>query len=335
MNIRKLAFGLAALAASTAFTVTNANAQRVVLGGNPQGSLLYSMSNAIGATVTKHSNLKVDVLPQGATVFYPMMASQEVDFGMVNPMDVLAAAKGLPPYDKVTGGKGFPLQTLMLGSPIRLSLVTSKDSGVAKLEDLKGKRVVANYGAFASAGKTALSVLANAGLGANDVNVVTVSSYPEGVRAVMEGRADAAVGSIGSGIVQELDAARGARILQIDPGSDAMGKTRKVGSAFVPMKVNKGLPGIEVDTWVIGYSIPIVARTDLDEDTAYEFVKAVWNHYSELKGIFRPLATWTPDRFASTEAVLPYHPGAIKFYKEAGVWTDEMEKHQAQLKSAM
>jgi TRAP transporter TAXI family solute receptor len=311
------------------------SAQTVVLGGNPQGSLLYSMSNAIGATVTKHSKLKVDVLPQGATVFYPMMASKEVDFGMVNPMDALSAVKGKPPYDKVTHGKGFPLETLMLGSPIRLSLVTTKGSGIKSVKDLKGKRVVANYGAFASAGLTALSVLANAGLSEKDVDVVTVSSYPEGVRAVMEGRADAATASIGSGIVRELDAAKGAVILPVDPSDAAMARARDVGAAFVKILVKKGPPGILQDTWALSYQIPIVVRSDLDDAKAYEFVKTLWKHYGELKGIFRPLATWTPDRFASTQALIPYHPGAIKFYKEVGAWTDEMAKHQAKLKAAM
>lgn len=326
---------VATLALAAAFAAGAAQAQTVVLGGNPQGSLLYSMSNAIGTVVTKNSKLRVDVLPQGGTVYYPMMTTGEVDFGMVNPMDAYDAARGEPPYDKASGGKGFPMQTLMLGSPIRLSIVTTRESGITKVEDLKGKRVVANYGAFASAGLTAIAVLANAGLTTDDVEVVTVSSYPEGVRAVMEGRAVAATGSVGSGIVQELDAARGARFLEIDPSEEAMKRAQEIGAAYVALEADPGPPGIEEKMWVLSYGIPIVVRPDLDEDLAYTFAKAVWEHHEELKGIFRPLATWTPDRFASTQALLPYHPGAIKLYKEKGVWTEEMEKHQAMLKESM
>ncbi len=43
------------------------------------------------------------------------------------------------------------------------------------------------------------------------------------------------------------------------------------------------------------------------------------------------LKEWTPDRFVSKEALIPYHPGAIRFYKEKGVWTDEMAKLQEAL----
>lgn len=308
-----------------------AQAEIVVMGGNPQGSLFYSMATAIGATVTKHSDLKVDILPQGGSVFYPMMATQEVDFGLVNPIDALAAHSGHPPYDDASGGKGFHMRTLMLGSPIRLSLVTTKDSGITSVSQLKGKRVVANYGAFASSSFTSAAVLASHGLTTDDVEVVTVSSYPEGVRAVMEGRAVAAVGSIGSGILRELDASRGARILAANVTPEGIARARKFGQSWSPIRVQEGLPGVEKSIDVLSYAITIVVRPDLADTTVRKFLESIWDHHSELKSIFRPLATWIPDRFASTQAVIPYHHAAIDFFREKGVWTAEMEQHQSTL----
>lgn len=331
MNLRKLALGLAVGITVVCFGAGNALAQRVVLGGNPPGSLFYSMAQAIGTTVTKHSPLKVDVLPQGGSTYYPMMSTGEVDFGLVNPIDALAATKARPPYDKVSRGRGFPMQTLMLGSPIRLSLVTTKASGITSVKQLRGRRVAANYGAFASAGLTAVAVLANHGMTLKDIDVVTVSSYPEGVRAVMEGRAIAAVASIGSGIIRELDASRGAVILPIDPSPAAMARAQKIGEAYVTIKVPKGPPGVASQIFALSYAITIVVRPDLDDQTAYKFIDALWNNYKDLKGIFRPLGSWTSNRFASTEAVMPYHPGAIKFYKEKGVWNSGLVSHQAKL----
>jgi TRAP transporter TAXI family solute receptor len=325
----------AALCIVLAAVTATAQAQRVVLGGNPQGSQLYPMSNAIAAVVSRHSNLRVDVLPQGGSVFYPMMATEEVDFGMVNPMDALSAVKGEPPYDRASRGRGFPMQTLMLGSPIMLSLVTARSAGVDSVQDLKGRRVVANYGAFASSGLTALAVLANATMSADDVEVVTVSSYPEGIRAVMEGRAVAATGSVGSGIIRELEASRGARFLSIDTSPAAMARVREIGSAFEPLRLEAGPPGVEEDIWVLSYDIPIVVRATLDDDIVYEFAKTVWEHYEELEALFAPLASWTPDRFVSTQALIPYHPGAIRLYREKGVWSEAMQEHQAMLNERM
>jgi len=327
-------FGLG-VAAAVAGASSMASAQSLVLGGNPPGSLFYSMAQALAATASKHTGMRIDVLPQGGSSYYPMMATQEVDLGIVNPMDAMDAAMGAPPYDKASGGRGFPIQTLMLGSPIRLTFVTTKESGINSIKDLKGRRVVTNYGAFASSGLTARALLANVGMSEADLQVVTVSSYPEGVRAVMEGRAVAAVASIGSGIIQELDASRGAVLLPIDPSDAAVERAREHGLAWAPIRVPKGPPGIVEEIDALSYAITMVARTDLNEETAYKVVKAIWENHKELPEIFRGLATWTPDRFVSTQAVMPYHPGAIKFYREQGVWTDEMEKHQAVLQERM
>lgn len=311
--------------------VDPAQAQRVVLGGNPQGSQLYPMSNAIGSVVTRYSPLRVDVLPQGAGVFYPMMASAEVDFGMVNPMDALSAARGDPPYDRASRGRGFPIETLMLGSPIPLSIVAAGDSGIESVADLAGRRLVADYGAFASAGLTADAVLASAGLDRDDVEVVTVSSYPEGVRAVIEGRADAATGSVGSAIIRELELARGAKFLSVANDTEALARVQAIGSAFTPYLAEAGAPGLAEATWVLAYDVPIIVRSDLDEQVAYDFVKALWDHHAELARIYAPLATWTPDRFASTQALIPYHAGAVRFYREHGVWSESLETRQRTL----
>ena len=325
--VKKIVLGIA-LAVPT---LAGANAETVVLAGNPSGSLFNSMSNAIAATVTKHSSLKVDVLPQGGTVYYPMMATKEVDFGLVNPFDAFSAYKGKDPYEKVSKGKGFAMRTVMLGSPIRLSLVTTKSSNISSIGDLKGKRVVANYGAFASAGLTANAVLATGKLTVDDVKVVTVSSYPAGVRAVIEGRADAATGSIGSGIIRELDAAKGARMIPLNNSPAALERARKYGGAWQFITVKKGLPGVESKMTALSYEIPIVARATLNPEAVYNFTKTVWENHKKLPGIFKPLVTWTPNRFASAKATIPYHPGAIKYYKEKKVWTPELDKHQAAL----
>lgn len=308
-----------------------ASAKIMVLGGNPPGSLWYAQSQALASIVTKHSGLKVDVLPQGSSVWFPMFASEEVDMGLASPTDARFAMEAKWPFEGVNNGKGYDMRAVMLGAPNRLSLVTAEDSGIASLKDLKGKRVVANYGAFSGATITAQSVLANARLSNDDIELVNVSSYPEGVRAIIEGRADAAVGSLGSGIVQELDAARGAKFLEIDRSPQAMERTRKVGPAFVPMEVPKGPPGIDQPTWLLGYATTVVARPDLDDQTVTTFIDTVWKHYKELAPIHRSLVNWTPDRFASTETIIPYHPAAVEYYKERGVWSDELEKHQAAL----
>ncbi|ROO28993.1 hypothetical protein SAHL_09520 [Salinisphaera orenii YIM 95161] len=309
-----------------------AMADIMVMGGNPTGSLFYAQSQAIASTIGRHTDLRVDVLPQSSTVFFPMFMTGEADIGLASPIGALLAADAEGPYDGANGGKGYRMKTVMLGSPIRLSLVVRKGAGIDSVADLEGKRVVANYGAFAGSTITALAVLANGGLSRDDVSVVNVSSYPGGVRAVMEGRADAAVGSVGSGILQQLNAQSGAKILPIDPSEDAMARSKAVGPAFVPLLVEKGSSvGVAEDTYTLSYAETIYARPDLDHAKVTAVIDALWAHHDELPKVHRSLSTWTPDRFVSTQAALPYHPAAIAYYKEKGVWTDDMAQRQKQL----
>ena len=60
-------------------------------------------------------------------------------------------------------------------------------------------------------------------------------------------------------------------------------------------------------------------------------VKVLGKNYKELGPVHPLLKEWTPERFVSKEARIPYHPGAIKFYRERGAWTDEMERLQKEL----
>ena len=139
------------------------------------------------------------------------------------------------------------------------------------------------------------------------------------------------MGSIGSGILQELESARGAKILEIDPSPEAMARATKVGPAFYAHEMKVDSVGVTKGTHVLAYATTVVARPDLDDARVTKFIEVLWDHYKELPEITRTLAAWTPDRYASASAVIPYHPAAVKFYKDKGVWTEEMEKRQQEL----
>ncbi|AEQ52652.1 TAXI family TRAP transporter solute-binding subunit [Pelagibacterium halotolerans] len=328
LNLKTAALGAAMLITAAPSTAT---AEILVMGGNPEGSLFYAQSQAIASVIGQHTDDRVDVLPQSPTVFFPMFVTAEADFGLSSPIEADFAYRAIGPYEGAQGGEGYPVSTIMLGSPISLSLVVRGSSDIHSLADLEGRRVVVDYGAFAGSSITAEAALANAGLGIDDITVVSVSSYPEGVTAVIEGRADAAVGSLGSGILQQLNAAEGARILSIDPSPEAIARSQEVGSAFVPIEVPAGPVGVDTDIHALSYATTLYSRSDLSEETVTSVLDTLWEHSSQLETIHPSLATWTQDRFVDTAFVVPFHPAAIEFYREKGVWTDELEARQAEL----
>jgi hypothetical protein len=70
----------------------------------------------------------------------------------------------------------------------------------------------------------------------------------------------------------------------------------------------------------------IGCRGDLPEDLVYEVMKAIFDHVEELLPIHPVAKVWVANPLAS--AVFPYHAGAVKYYKERKLWTDELEQKQ-------
>lgn len=314
------------------FTMTpQASAKTIVFGANTPGSLFYVMAAGMAKTISAHSPNKVEVFPQGGTVWYPMLESGEVDFGIQVPGDILTAYKGEAIYNKPTKGKGFALRTLMLGSPLMVGLLVPDDTDIKTVIDIKGKRMPVDYGAFYSATLTVRALLANAGYSAADVKGLTVTTYVAGVRTLIEGRADLTMGSVGSGITKELKTAKGARYLNVETSPEAVARMKGVHPGYYPIKAKPGPAGLAQETMLLGKDITLVCGERQSDEVAYQITKALWENYKEMAPVHPRLKFWTPDRFASTRAVVPYHPGSIKLYKEKGVWTQEMEDHQQKL----
>jgi TRAP transporter TAXI family solute receptor len=303
----------------------------LVLGGNPPGSLFYAQAQGLAAVITKHSDVKVDVFPQGATFWYPMLGTREVDFGIVSPIDAYLAYRGMPPYEKSTDGAGFGMRTIMLGLSNNLSIIVAKDANIDTFEDLRGRHVVTNYGAFVAASMTAVAALAAAGMSEDDVRVVMVGGYPQGVRAVIEGRAVGAVGSLGSAVIRELDSARGAKYLSIPSTPEAVARVKTLAPGFDLVRMSPGPPGIEGETTMLEYTVTLISRVDLEPASVQTILRALHENYQELGTIHPTLRRWTPDRFVSRAAVIPYHPAAIDYYRDVGLWSTEMDARQQML----
>ncbi len=312
------------------------------LGTNPVGSLYYTMGAGFAKVVGDHTSMKVQVLPQSATVWYPMLTSGEVDFGLAASSDASVAYSGKAIYKKPTKGKGYrDLRILMHGSPMMMSMVVLGDSGIKTGKDLKGKKVNLDFGAHFSVHLNQMAMLANFGLTPKDVKSTAASGYVDGVRAIVEGRTDASEGSVGSGVIEELAASpHGAYFIPLDPSPEAVERMRNIKKydlyipEFYVMKVKAGPAGIKEDRYMFAYPISLVCGSELSEEVAYEITKTVWNNHKELAPIHPRLKNWTPDKYVMINTSIPYHQGAIKWYKEKNAWSEEMEKRQQQLLSS-
>lgn len=303
------------------------------IGTHPVGSFYNIVGTAVATIVGKHTPMKATVKPMaGPAAWYPLVATKEIDLGMANNWDSEKGYLGESAYEKLSKGKGFPICLMAVSNWNTGGLVVAADSGIYKYSDLKGKRVAGNFPTPSLQLQTE-AYLANGGVSWSEIKPVPVSSVAEGVKAVIDGRSDASgTITIGMPIVDELHAKRGARILPLDPSPEAVKSMRKKFPGY-PIKVTPGpgRTGVEKEQYLWAYDNYLVGGQDLPDEAAYQVVKALWENYKELAPIHVLLKDWIPDRFVSKVALIPYHPGAIKFYKEKGAWTDEMGKLQESL----
>jgi uncharacterized protein len=167
-------------------------------------------------------------------------------------------------------------------------------------------------------------VLASAGLTMDDVKTVPTQSLFSGVDLLGEGKVEAATISVGTGQGQQanvkLASRGGVRFINMDSSPEAVARIRKVLPAR-PIVVEPAAfaVGIHGQTTIMAYNIFFTTNDKMPDDVVYDIVKVLHGSKEELvKG--QPVFRGFDPKAMTQEIEVPWHPGAIKFYKEIGQW---------------
>jgi TRAP-type uncharacterized transport system substrate-binding protein len=155
-----------------------------------------------------------------------------------------------------------------------------------------------------------------------DVSQVRVSNLNDGVRAVPEGKVDAAFTAVGIGVVEEANAMEPVRFLSMPNTAAANKILNRYGASVVKSEPAAGVKG---DTYVIGYPLHLASMVNVSDKTVYTMLKAWWEHLAELETIHPLFKRWKKEDQALGNFTVPYHAGAIQFYKEVKVWGAKQE----------
>jgi TRAP transporter TAXI family solute receptor len=287
------------------------------------------MAAGMATLLSEHLPIEAKVVAaSGPMEWMPMMETGEIDLGVLNSWDAWAGREGRSTYAHVSNGKGFPLTLVTSGRKGLSGVVVAEESGIRRGADLKGRRYVGEYTGSPAVTAIAQGALANFGLSRHDVRMVAAPSPDAGVRAVIEERADANGGSnIGMAVISELEATRGARFLSFDPSPAAAARLyTEFPGRLVKVAQGPARTGIREEVYLISYEFYLVAREGLPDDLVYEIVRILWEHNAALARINVPLRDWTRNNFVVDEPTVPYHTGAVRFYRERGAWPLEEGK---------
>jgi TRAP transporter TAXI family solute receptor len=297
------------------------------------GSSGFNIAVAVGKTLKDKQGSDVRVLPAGNDVarLAPLRANR-----------AQASAMGIGSYFAQESVFEFAVKEWG-PQPIRLmlsvtdcnaiSLGVAKDTGVKEVKDLRGKRIGMVVGSPAL-NQNALAVLAFGNLTRNDVKLVEFSSYGAMWKGMVNNEVDGAIASNISGQVKEVETSPRGIVFPPTPAGDkeAWARLNKIGPYFQPHKstCGAGVPaGGSVE--LPSYPYPIfMAYASQPADLVYNLTKAMIANYDLYKDA-APGAAGLDLKRQNFAWVLPYHEGAVKALKEAGVWKAEHEAHNQKL----
>ena len=228
-----------------------------------------------------------------------------------------------------------PIRIIAAGLPFAGMLYgTAKDANIKTYADLKGKRV-ADVTGYPSLTLIAEGCLAFGGLTWDDVERVTFPSFGTAGKGVIEGKTDAACCATYSSWTYELESAPRGLHFPPYPHADKEGWARlqKLNPVMQPLMATVG-PGLSEDNPLETgtYSNPLVLAYDrIEFEMAYEMAKMLyelWPVYGKAKA--PGIEQYDPKNRVYDYAI-PYHEGAIKYYKEIGVWKPEHDKNNVSL----
>ena len=311
-----------AIAAALACAVSAVQAQQIrVIASNPQGSVFYAASVAIGKLIDEKLKMQVRVQPMGGSSTYiPLLNRGEIDFGLTNVDDSRTAYKG-------TGNFRHPNPNMRLVAdvfPLTLGVIVPNDSPIKTVTDLKGKIMPWGYNAMTTGRVLQQAALASEDLTMDDIKQVPTQSLFSGVDLLGEGKVDAATIAIGTAQAQRANVSLGSRggirFLNLKLTPEAMVKVRKIlPSRPITIQPAPFAVGVVAPTTILAYSIFFSTSDKMPDDLVYKITKMLYEGKADLlKGhpVFR---NFDPKRMTE-EIGVPWHPGAIKFYKEVGQW---------------
>ena len=206
--------------------------------------------------------------------------------------------------------------------PYRVAMHVRADSGIRTIQDLKGKRVSSGFNAQKTIARIIEAHLANGGLKYTDVLRVPAPNVTRAAEDFKSGKVDVLFFALGSAAVKEAAASVGGlRVIEVDTAPVALARTQAIlpGSYVIKVAPAPSLDGVLQPTNLIAFDMVMIASAKVSDDIVYRSVKALHDNKAELVATFPPFALFQPENMTRAVQSVPLHPGAERFYREAGL----------------
>ena len=288
--------------------------------GTTKGGATGQVSAAIAKVVSSQGDLQLRTQPMAGTNQYiPPVNAGQLEFGVSNIVQLTFAVEGRSLFEGHPNPNLRMVATLM---PFRVGLLVPEDSDIRTVADLKGRPVPSGFRAAPLFKVVFEGFLATEGLSYEDVQQVPVSGVNQMWELFMQGKVLTAIVTVGSAIAKQTDAALGGvRYLSFNdsPQSVAALNEHVPRAHFELMQPAPKLTGLLTPSNLLNYDYTLFAGKDVPDDLVDQVVRAMYENPDELRvsgALWEEFST----EGMSKDVGIEYHPAAIKFYQEKGIW---------------
>jgi TRAP transporter TAXI family solute receptor len=284
-------------------------AQELHLGTSTVGGIYYNLGVPISQVLNKYIP-EIHVTPEitiGTVENLRLMGQDKAELGVTLSFVAVEAFQGVGTFKEK-----IPVRTIMHLSPLVNFFVSLEGSGIKTHEDLKGKRV--NLGQPGGLDKNSINLLAAYGITTKDIKP-SVMGVGKAVDALKDGKFDAVIVTVP--LCNQLLATH--KINIIWPDNAHLDKMIKATPGYSKWLMPAGtIKGVDEPKWVPDFGCTLSCQEKMDPALVYKMTKALVEHLDELTAMFSEYRHVTKE-WAANPMGIPHHPGAAKYYKEAGL----------------
>jgi len=295
--------------------------QYVTIGTGGVTGVYYPTGGAICRLVNKtrkEHGIRCSVESTGGSVYnLNAIASGDLDMGVAQSDWQYHAYHGTSKFKDQ--GPNKDLRAVFSIHPEPFTVVARADSGIKNFKDLKGKRV--NVGNPGSGQRGTMEVAMNAmGWTMDDLKLASELKSAEQSQALCDNKVDAIVFTVGhpNGSIKEATTSCDSNLVNVT--GPAIDKLIEENSYYRKAVIPAGMyRGTDTDTETFGVGATFVTSTKVPDEVIYQVVKAVFENFNEFKKLHPAFAHLKKEQMIKDGLSAPLHPGAVKYYKEAGL----------------
>jgi uncharacterized protein len=280
----------------------------------PMGGAWYPLGGAIGEALQKEiPGVTVSVQPGGGVGNVEAIEVGKCDIGFSNSSSAVDGLLGRPPFKK----KMENMRQLANLYAQYFHMVVLEGSSIKSYPDLKGK-VLATTPKGHTGTILGEEILETFGLSYKDLSKVHYIGYSDAVSLMKDGHAQAygPGTTIPASSIIDLAADRKIRLLSLPDDKIKMLQQKNAG--YLKRIIPKGTyPGVDYDVATVGYFAHLIISAKLPDALVYKITSVFAKNLPRFGDVVKDMKGVTPKDLA-LDIGIPFHPGALKYYKETG-----------------